>query len=92
MRTDPETAVLVATRLSRLAEADVRRVVRLALLRPAHLEILALLLYAGPQTALELSERLEWHQSRVGRDLRLMAAEGLVWRTGGSPMVWAAVE
>lgn len=44
----------------------------------------AVLLRSGPQTALELSEHLEWHRSRVARDLRLLEAEGLTWRTGSA--------
>lgn len=93
-RTDPDSALAVVRRFvpdvpRRLA----RRIIRLALLRPAHLEILRVLLKGG-MTAREISESLLWEHSRVARDLRMLREEGLVRRSTNADRVysWELVE
>lgn len=90
--TDPDAVLKVVRRLvPDVGAAKARRIIRLALLRPAHVEILRVLL-GGPATTREVAESLGWHASRVGRDLRMLEDARLVRREARSQglggMIW----
>ncbi len=79
--TDPDSVLAVVRRMvPSVPKRVARRVIHLALQRPAHVEIMRVLL-SGPATAREVSEALSWTHSRTARDLRVLENEGLVLRT-----------
>lgn len=92
----PESVLAVTRRLvPQVPKAAARKVIRIALLRPAQVEILRVLL-GGPATAREVAEELGWEPARTTRDLRLLEAEGFVRRYEGDQpyraFIWEIVE